>query len=225
MTTSVTPTKTKEPFYLKLEMGEEEIKLVEKVFEIIEKDPLAFDFLEPVDYIALKILDYPKIITNPMDLGTVKKNLLNHQYSNFKEFMDDINLIWNNCRTYNLPGSDIVKMANHCEKSFNKNMDKIFKNYNKIKKLNKTESEKLTPGEKVKFADIIRQQTNETLQQIIKLLLKEAPKSIDDTDSEKFQIKLDSIEYKIYDMILKLIENCNNNNNSKDKVTNSPLKK
>ena len=157
-----------------------------------------------------------------MDLGTVKKNLLNHQYSNFKEFMDDINLIWNNCRTYNLPGSDIVKMANHCEKVFNKNMDKTFKNYNKIKKLSKTENEKLTPNEKVKFADIIRQQTNETLQQIIKLLLKEAPRAIDDTDSEKFQIKLDSIEYKIYEMIIKLIENCNNN---KDKLNNSPLKK
>ena len=62
MSTSVTPTKLKEPSYLKLEMGEEEIKLVEKVFEIIEKDPLAFDFLEPVDYISLNILDYPKWI-------------------------------------------------------------------------------------------------------------------------------------------------------------------
>jgi hypothetical protein len=113
-------------------------------------------------------------------------------------------------------------MANHCEKVFNKNMDKTFKNYNKIKKLSKTENEKLTPNEKVKFADIIRQQTNETLQQIIKLLLKEAPRAIDDTDSEKFQIKLDSIEYKIYEMIIKLIENCNNN---KDKLNNSPLKK
>ena len=222
MSTSVTPTKLKEPSYLKLEMGEEEIKLVEKVFEIIEKDPLAFDFLEPVDYISLNILDYPKIITNPMDLGTVKKKLLNHDYSNFREFIEDVNLIWNNCRTYNLPGSDIVKMANHCEKVFNKNMDKTFKNYNKIKKINKTENEKLTPNEKVKFADIIRQQTNETLQQIIKLLLKEAPRAIDDTDSEKFQIKLDSIEYKIYEMIIKLIENCNNN---KDKLNNSPLKK
>ena len=221
MSTSVTPTKLKEASYLKLDIGEEEIKLIEKVFEIIEKDPLAFDFLEPVDYIALNILDYPKIITHPMDLGTVKKNLLEHKYSNFKEFMEDINLIWINCRTYNLPGSDIVKMANHCEKIFNKNIDKTFKNYNKMKKLNKTENEKLSAGEKVKFAEIIRQQTNETLQQIVKLLLKEAPKAIDDSDSEKFQIRLDSIEYKIHDMILKLIDNCNNN---KDKASSLSLK-
>jgi hypothetical protein len=207
MSSSDTPTKLKEPSYLKVEIGDDEIKIIEKVFEIMEKDPLAFDFLEPVDYIALNILDYPKIITHPMDLGTVKKNLLDHKYSNFKEFMEDINLIWNNCRTYNLPGSEIVKMANHCEKMFNKQLDKTFKNYNKRSKINKTENEKLTANEKVKFGEIIRQQTNETLQQIVKLLLKEAPKAIDDSDSEKFKIKLDSIEYKVYEMIIKIIEN------------------
>ena len=219
MSSSVTPTKLKEPSYLKVDIGDSEIKLLEKVFEVVEKDPLAFDFLEPVDYIGLNILDYPKIITNPMDLGTVKKNLLEHKYINFKEFLDDINLIWSNCRTYNLPGSDIVKMANHCEKIFNKNLDKIFRNYNK-KKVNKNDNEKLTPNEKVRFAEIIRQQTNETLQQIVKLLLKEAPKAIDDSDSEKFQIKLDSIESKIHDMIMKLIDNCNNN----DKISSTSLK-
>ena len=218
MSSSVTPTKLKEPSYLKVDIGDSEIKLLEKVFEVIEKDPLAFDFLEPVDYIGLNILDYPKIITHPMDLGTVKKNLLEHKYINFKEFLDDINLIWSNCRTYNLPGSDIVKMANHCEKIFNKNLDKIFRNYNK-KKVNKNDNEKLTPNEKVRFAEIIRQQTNETLQQIVKLLLKEAPKAIDDSDSEKFQIKLDSIECKIHDMIIKLIDNCNNN----DKISSTSL--
>ena len=219
MSSILTPTKLKEPIYMKLEIGENEIKLLEKVFEIIEKDPLAFDFLEPVDYIGLNILDYPKIITHPMDLGTVKKNLLENKYFNFKEFLDDINLIWNNCRTYNLPGSEIVKMANHCEKIFNKHLDKTFKNYNKIKKSNKNDNEKLTPNEKVRFGEIIRQQTNETLQQIVKLLLKEAPKAIDDSDSEKFQIRLDSIEYKIHDMIIKLVDNCNNN----DKISSSRL--
>ena len=216
MSTSATPIKLKEPSYLKMEIKDEEIKLLVKIFEILEKDPLAFDFLEPVDYIALNILDYPKIITNPMDLGTVKKNLLEYKYSNFKDFLDDINLIWKNCRTYNLPGSEIVKMANHCEKIFNKNLDKSFKNYNKIKKINRNENDKLTADEKVKLAEIIKQQANETLQQVIKLLLKEAPKAIDDSDSEKFKIKLDSIEYKVHDMIIKLIDNSSNNSDKEN---------
>ena len=76
MSLMITPTKTpKEPPYLNLEIGDEEIKILHKIFEILEGDPLAYDFLEPVDYVALNILDYPKIITQPMDLGTVKKKL------------------------------------------------------------------------------------------------------------------------------------------------------
>ena len=61
MSSSVTPTKLKEPPYLKIEIGEEEVKLLERIFEIMEKDPLAYDFLEPVDYVALNILDYKGI--------------------------------------------------------------------------------------------------------------------------------------------------------------------
>ena len=40
-----TPTKIqKEPPYLKLEIGDEEIKVLHKIFEILEGDPLAYDF-------------------------------------------------------------------------------------------------------------------------------------------------------------------------------------
>ena len=54
MSSILTPTKLKEPIYMKLEIGENEIKLLEKVFEIIEKDPLAFDFLVKISFILLK---------------------------------------------------------------------------------------------------------------------------------------------------------------------------
>ena len=55
---------------------------------------------------------------------------------------------------------------------------------------------------------------------IVKLLLKEAPKAIDDSDREKFQIKLVSIECKIHGIIIKLINNCNIN----DKISSASLK-
>ena len=64
---------SKEPAYYKIEINDEIIKKMEKIFDTMEKDSQAFEFLVPVDYIGLNILDYPKIITNPMDLGTVKK--------------------------------------------------------------------------------------------------------------------------------------------------------
>ena len=206
---------SKEPSYYKNEITEEDIKKLEKIFDTMEKDSQAYDFLVPVDYIALNILDYPKIITHPMDLGTVKKNLLNGEYKIFQDFMSDINLIWRNCRTYNLPGSDIVKMANHCDKKIKQLIDKQFKNYQNKggSSKNKNENSTLTLAEKTKLIESIREQPNEGLTQIVKIILKECPKGIEDIDSEKLQIKVDLLDKKTYDIINQYLEKNNSSSN------------
>ena len=167
----------KEPAYYKVEITDEEKKKLEKVFDTIEKDGQAYEFLQPVDYVALNILDYPKIITHPMDLGTVKKNLLNGDYKIMQDFMSDINLIWQNCRKYNLPGSEIVKMANHCDKKFKQLVDKNFKNYKSKgdSTKGKNENSGLSLSDKTKLIESIREQDNEGLTQIVKIILKECP--------------------------------------------------
>jgi len=45
--------------------------------------------------------DYYRIIKHPMDLSTIKKKLDTQQYSCAKECIDDFNLMFNNCYTYN----------------------------------------------------------------------------------------------------------------------------
>ena len=194
---------SKDPAYYKNEINEEEIKKLEKIFETMEKDSQAYEFLQPVDYIALNILDYPKVISHPMDLGTVKKNLLNGEYKIFQDIMSDISLIWKNCRTYNLPGSE----------------NKQFKNYqNKGTNKNKNENNTLTLAEKTKLIENIREQPNEGLTQIVKIILKECPKGIEDIDSEKLQIKVDLLDKKTYDLINQFLEKNNSPaNNEKSK--------
>ena len=213
---------SKEPAYYKNEITDEDIKKLEKIFDTIERDNQAYEFLAPVDYVALNILDYPKIITHPMDLGTVKKNLLNGEYKIFQDFMSDLNLIWKNCRTYNLPGSEIVKMANHCDKKMKSLIDKQFKN-SKGKgdsSKSKNENSSLTLSDKTKLIESIREQSNEGLTQIIKIILKECPKGIEDIDSEKLQIKIDLLDYRTYELINQYLEKnggSNLNNNDKNK--------
>ena len=212
---------SKEPAYYKNEITDEEIKKLEKIFDTIERDNQAYEFLAPVDYVALNILDYPKIITHPMDLGTVKKNLLNGEYKIFQDFMSDLNLIWKNCRTYNLPGSEIVKMANHCDKKMKSLIDKQFKNYKGKADTSKTKNENasLTLSDKSKLIESIRGQSNEGLTQIVKIILKECPKGIEDIDNEKLQIKIDLLDYRTYDLINQYLEkNGGNNSNNNDKV-------
>ncbi|KAJ1361340.1 hypothetical protein KIN20_020557 [Parelaphostrongylus tenuis] len=64
-------------------------------------------FLVPVDVEGMKLSDYYDIISNPMDLGTIKKKLDNKQYANAQEFADDIRLVCNNCFLYN-PSTDAI---------------------------------------------------------------------------------------------------------------------
>ena len=211
---SATP---KEPAYYKIEIGEEEKKKLDKIFETMENDAQALDFLTPVDYVGLGILDYPTIITNPMDLGTVKKNLENGDYKLFQDFMNDINLIWKNCRTYNQPGSEIVKMANHCDKKIKQLIDKQFKNYQNKNKKKKNENNTINYPQKVKLIENIRDLPNDILTQIIKIILKDCPKGIEDIDSEKLQIKVDLIDHKTYENVIQIIEKNKGINNDKVK--------
>ena len=194
---------SKEPAYYKCEITDEDIEKLEKIFNIIEKDKHSYDFLAPVDYKALNILDYPKIITHPMDLGTVKKKLKNGEYKIFKDFMSDLDLIWNNCRTYNQDKSLIVKMANHCDKKMRQLIEKQFKS-NKPKEnsaKHRSENASLTFQEKNKLIQIIKEQSSEGLTQIVKIILKECPKGIEDIDNEKLQIKIDMLDYRTFSQI------------------------
>ncbi|KAE9415154.1 hypothetical protein Angca_006966, partial [Angiostrongylus cantonensis] len=88
----------------------ETMKFCHKVLhELMGKKCKTFNwpFLVPVDVEGMKLSDYYDIISNPMDLGTIKKKLDNKQYANAQEFADDIRLVCNNCFLYN-PSSDAI---------------------------------------------------------------------------------------------------------------------
>jgi hypothetical protein len=71
----------------------------QKILDRLRKNTNSANFAQPVDAIKLNIPDYYRIITSPMDLGTVKKKLQTRQYSNPIEFAKDVRQIWINCRT------------------------------------------------------------------------------------------------------------------------------
>ena len=70
-------------------------------------------FHTPVDTIKLGLPDYFKIITYPMDLGTVKKRLDNNYYWCSQECIDDVELMFQNCYRYNKAGE--VKLKKNLE--------------------------------------------------------------------------------------------------------------
>ena len=69
------------------------------------KCPNASLFHEPVDPVVWNVPDYPKIIKTPMDFGTVKQKLSNNEYLRIEQFLEDMNLVFDNCMKYNGIGS------------------------------------------------------------------------------------------------------------------------
>ena len=77
-------------------------------------------FQEPVD--SMVVPQYKVIVKNPMDLGTMTTQLVEGYYAElyqkvknlddvFVQLLNDIELIWQNCYTFNFEGSSIYRMA------------------------------------------------------------------------------------------------------------------
>ncbi|XP_076016084.1 bromodomain-containing protein 3-like isoform X3 [Genypterus blacodes] len=88
------------------------------VMKAVWKHAFAWPFHTPVDAVKLGLPDYHKIITSPMDLGTIRKRLENNYYWSAAECMQDFNTMFTNCNTYNKPTDDIVLMALALEKVY-----------------------------------------------------------------------------------------------------------
>jgi len=64
-------------------------------------------FNTPVDPVALRLPDYYTIVTNPMDLGTVKTKLHSMHYQSREQVCHDIRLVFCNAMKYNPPSNPV----------------------------------------------------------------------------------------------------------------------
>lgn len=75
----------------------------------LKRHNTSWPFLEPV--CVNDVQDYYTVIKNPMDLQTMQHKIETDQYRTFEEMDSDVQLIINNCYTYNPPGSQYAKCA------------------------------------------------------------------------------------------------------------------
>jgi len=102
-------------------LNNEQLKFCKEVIkELFKKQHSAFayPFYEPVDYMALGIPDYPKVIRRPMDLGTMKRKIESGQYPSAQAFEGDFKLLIQNCFTYNPPMTPVNKMGEQLQAVF-----------------------------------------------------------------------------------------------------------
>jgi len=92
-----------------------EVKVCESIIRKMLRNPYSTAFKDPV---PTTIPMYHEIIKKPMDFTTLKTNLDNKKYGSLKEFKSDVKLIFNNCYTFNMEGSDLFVAAQKLEAAF-----------------------------------------------------------------------------------------------------------
>lgn len=80
---------------------------------------------------------YFSVISNPMDLSTVRIKLDSRKYSNFSEFSSDLSLITENCFKFNSPETEVFKCGEEFKKLVSSLMNKDKDSDSKIVELRK----------------------------------------------------------------------------------------
>lgn len=86
-------------------LGKEEIKKIKTIWQSLQDNNDSTEFRNPVHWEEMGLIDYPQLVKHPMDLSTINRKLREDKYRTVEEVLDDIQLIWDNCKSYNQQGS------------------------------------------------------------------------------------------------------------------------
>lgn len=191
-------------------------KLLVFLKELFEKKE-ALEFRNPVDYIYLGLTDYPGIIKKPMDLTSLINNIKENRYDKLEKSLDDLQLIWDNCKLYNMNYSKIHKIALILEKFCEKKIKEIFgevsygKNNPSYYKLEEQEkqnyyAEEIEHDEKIEFTNKIRGLEPNQLGEIVNILKDKCPRAFNQGQESECEILVDNISKACYELILKFFQ-------------------
>merc|ERR1711957_196839 len=75
-------------------MDEALLRKCDTMMKGLMKRTQAVHFSKPVDWKKMGLHEYPRIVKQPMDLGTVQERLARHHYTRLEELALDCRLVW-----------------------------------------------------------------------------------------------------------------------------------
>mmetsp|Transcript_1897 Transcript_1897/g.3791 ORF Transcript_1897/g.3791 Transcript_1897/m.3791 type:complete len:218 (-) Transcript_1897:44-697(-) len=176
-------------------------------------------FREPVPWEELGLIDYPQIVKQPMDLGTVMNNLKAGKYATIHAAIDDVRLIWANCQAYNSDGSDFYILAAEFSKRFEEKVAKLLTDAGikpaasnvlppSTAALNDVEP---TPTERQDFARFLFRIGKEELGKVVTVLDDKSPQALTKNAAEdEVEINVDFIVPRVFhelnDYVVNLVQ-------------------
>lgn len=92
-------------------LDDRSLTLLRLFMEKLLKQKHCVHFATPVDFVALSIPDYPRLILEPMDFGTIYRQLQAGKYQSLGLFKRDLDLVTYNCIFFNHQTLPITKSA------------------------------------------------------------------------------------------------------------------
>jgi len=138
-----------------------------------------------------------------------------------EECLDDIQLIWTNCKTYNADFSKIFKLASKLESVTKKLVKEHFpsvKNYGRTNQtlealrkddfLQLEEHEEVPYQEKVRISQKVKELNQEQLGEVVARIKGNCPQAFKEFDKDTCQIFVDNIPKTTLEEIAKFIDSC-----------------
>ncbi|CAB3404470.1 unnamed protein product [Caenorhabditis bovis] len=94
-----------------------------QLLELLLEHRMSHPFHKPVD--IQEFPDYLSVVSQPMDLSTITKKLESLEYSYLREFVSDVNLMFENAKKYNPKENPIFKCAETMQELFEKKLLEI----------------------------------------------------------------------------------------------------
>lgn len=85
-------------------LGKDEVKKIKTIWQSLQDNNDSTEFRQPVKWEEMGLIDYPDLVKHPMDLSAVNRKLREEKYRTVEEVLDDLQLIWDNCKLYNQQG-------------------------------------------------------------------------------------------------------------------------
>ena len=188
--------------------------------EIMEMES-SYPFSQPVDVVSYP--SYLQIIKTPMDFGTIARKFQDKAYSNSKEFVHDMNLVFNNAITYNQPGSDIYITTELLQAEFRTRMSKLkpiassrkrrktsTKEVSSVSTVTETadtstvaEEVQMTINERRELGKAIASLSSDQLEKIVKLVQEYLPHKVQE-DTVEIELEVDTLD----NSFLRTLERC-----------------
>lgn len=103
------------------------LPLLDKLYNT---EPAGEPFREPVDVEKYSCKGYYDHIKHPIDLSTIRRRLLNHEYKDAWRFVADIQLMFSNAYLYNKKGTPVYEFTNKLSKMWTSDLTPIMQRLN-----------------------------------------------------------------------------------------------